>query len=364
MSDHDNQRGSGPRSRPVPSGAPLGQVPIVLEWVREQEARRGVPAAGAAQTVQDRGAHGTPEHDEFDLPIPDAVPRGVQQALPRLVVPPPATPVYARASAPPDERGQAQARTSQHFGEPPSERHSLSNSRPAPGFASPITQRHSLPNSQAPGRASQAAPRGSEAPLRVSRGPAAGSHAPRRRTAPPVDDPRWVFGRALLDGGRKGEALLKLEELYYVQPEHEPCRIALLDLYLEMRNPMNVAQHADWVVQRHLEANRAAEGCDTYRRVRTTCLNLAWSERALALLTVAGERLRDTQVVVDATKLLLQAFPDSSLLPRALFATAHCQLEGGRPDLARATLQHLTRTFPMDAVAGLASQKLRELDGA
>lgn len=244
------------------------------------------------------------------------------------------------------------------FSNPGPQRHSLPNSQPAAAFPNPGTQRHSLPHSRPPAQRQSLAPaRGSQAPATRSLAP------PPRQSAAPADDPRWVFGRALLTGGRKGEALLKLEELYYAQPEHEPCRTALLELYLEMRNRLNIKQHADWVVLRHLQANRAPEACDTYRRARTACPDAEWSERTLALLTVAGDKLRDAQVVADATKLLMQAFPGSGFLPRALFATANCQLDSGRADLARATLQHLTVTFPMDAVAALAEKKLRELGG-
>ncbi len=321
--DRLSKRAQGPDPRSAP---PLGHIPLVLAWVRDQEARLGIGAENRQNIDPDQfELNAPPDDDEFDLPIPGLEPRAPAPAQGRHVLPPPA-----------------------------------GSSRPlAASFPNPSTQRHSLPNSRPPTQ------RQSLSPGRVSQAPATSRSLgpPQRQSATPADDPRWLFGRALLQGGRKGEALLKLEELYYAQPEHEPCRTALLELYLEMRNRLNIKQHADWVVLRHLQANRATEACDTYRRARTACPEAEWTERTLALLTVAGDKLRDAQVVADATKLLMQAFPHSGFLPRALFATAHCQLDSGRADLARATLQHLTITFPMDAMAGLAEKKLRELLG-
>ena len=114
---------------------------------------------------------------------------------------------------------------------------------------------------------------------------------------------------------------------------------------------------------RWLQTQRAAEAAGAYRRVRATFPELALSERALVAAAEAADRSSDSQVVVDAAKLLVHGYPESTYVPRVLSKAAEQQLVSGRADLARSTLEYLVTRYPSDPHAQAARQRLSELFG-
>ena len=56
---------------------------------------------------------------------------------------------------------------------------------------------------------------------------------------------------------------------------------------------------------------------------------------------------------------LIEQYPQSALMPRALLLAAKAQAELGAEDLQRKTLERLVRAFPDHACATLAHDELR-----
>jgi TolA-binding protein len=81
-----------------------------------------------------------------------------------------------------------------------------------------------------------------------------------------------------------------------------------------------------------------------------------YRERAVAL-----ERAADGGAYVAMTAGMITDHPDSDLLPSMLLRAAAFQLDGGRADLARSTLEGLIRRYPGDPVADIARERLAEL---
>jgi hypothetical protein len=181
-------------------------------------------------------------------------------------------------------------------------------------------------------------------------------HAPRDE-----DDPRFREAAELRWHGRKLEAMELLEALLQAQPGHAPARLELFSIALETRDEDRVRQLHDWLVQYYVHHQQPSAACQAYRNVRLAFPNLGFKERTLIAALLSAEQAREGRVLVDTTKLLLKDFPQSSTLPRAFMSSAQVQLDEGRPDLAKRTLENLLARFPYDSLAQEARRKLREL---
>jgi hypothetical protein len=204
----------------------------------------------------------------------------------------------------------------------------------------------------------------------VARAPAARPPAARpppppgvRASVLPSEAERLAHGRALAESGRLEDALALLEPLCVQQPEHEACRALLLDVCCKLPRAAKALDHGEWLMVRWLQTQRPAEAAGVYRLMRATFPELALSERALVAAVEAADRSSDSQVVVDAAKLLVHGYPESAYVPRVLTKAAEQQLVSGRADLARSTLEYLATRYPHDPLAQQARQRLNELLG-
>jgi hypothetical protein len=161
--------------------------------------------------------------------------------------------------------------------------------------------------------------------------------------------------------GRKIEALLQLEQLLMSTPEHADARREIFNIAAELKLEPRIQQHVDWVLLEQAHGQEHGQLCTTYRGVRMTFPNVGYCERTLIAAMIAGEKTQDGRVIVDVTKLLLRDFPQSEMLPRAFMSSAQVQINEGRPDLARNTLQNLIARFPFDPLTAHARRKLAEL---
>jgi len=177
------------------------------------------------------------------------------------------------------------------------------------------------------------------------------------------EDQRFVEAMDHLQAGHKREALKKLEMLVKDDPKHIAGRIQLFQLAAELKEPKHVQAQADWVIGHYLQAHDLQAACDAYRVSRMALPSLEWSEKTLVNVLIAGDKVKDKRVVVDATKLLIQHHPNTPAMPRALLAGARVQEDEGRPDLARVTLENLIARYPLDPLADMARKKLAELTG-
>ncbi len=207
--------------------------------------------------------------------------------------------------------------------------------------------------------------------MRPRSGPPAGFDEPgtgRRSLLPGADhdprgedDPRFREAADLRWHGQKLEAMELLEALLQAQPGHAPARLELFSIAMEVRDEGRVRQLHDWLVQYYVHHQQPSTACQAYRAVRLAFPNLSFKERTLIAALLSAEQAREGRVVVDTTKLLLKDFPQSSTLPRAFMSSAQVQLDEGRPDLAKRTLENLLARFPHDSLAQEARRKLREL---
>jgi tetratricopeptide (TPR) repeat protein len=207
---------------------------------------------------------------------------------------------------------------------------------------------------------------------RMSLPPGAGAEGPQRHPGrhtnmksyppeAPEGDRYYRHALLLREQGRNAETLAKLEELYRVDPNHKDGRILMQRLACEQGRPELAAQHTEWVLGVHSKRSAYADVCSTYRRTRMAFAELRWTEQSLQQVLMAAERVSESRVVLDATKLLLHQFPQSPVLAQAFYASARVQQAEGRPDLAKTTLQNLINRFPRDPYAEEARRRLLEL---
>jgi predicted Zn-dependent protease len=171
------------------------------------------------------------------------------------------------------------------------------------------------------------------------------------------------YGEALerSRAGDKQGALACFDRFCSDFPGHVHARLQLFQLALELRDQARAAEHHDWIVSHYLQGTNIEGLCQTYRDTRLAFPQLRWSEKALIQIMHAGEKTHDARVAVDAAKLLIHTHPNSPTVPRALLLGARVQEQEGRPDLARATLQSIVGTYPMDPVAEVAKRRLAQL---
>jgi hypothetical protein len=177
----------------------------------------------------------------------------------------------------------------------------------------------------------------------------------------PEGDRLYRHALLLREQGRGQETLAKLEELYRGDPNHLEGRVLLHKLITETGREAIAAEHTEWVIGHYAKRGAHGEVCAAYRRTRMAFVELALPESVLQHVILSADRVNETRVILDATKLLLQRFPNSPVLGQALFASARVQATEGRPDLARNTLQMLISRFPRDPLAAEARRRLLDL---
>jgi hypothetical protein len=194
------------------------------------------------------------------------------------------------------------------------------------------------------------------------------SQAPkeRSRTWDPEEweeDQRFVEAMDMVSRGYKREALGRLQQLCQDDETHMEARLQALYLAMELRILDIVDGYLEAALQYQTRKHGPQGTTELYRQIRTSVPDMAWPERVLVFCLIAGEKAKDPRVILDATKMLLLRFPESSSLPRAFLASAEVQVSEGRSDLAVGTLMNLIQRYPMDALAVLAERRLRELQG-
>ena len=201
---------------------------------------------------------------------------------------------------------------------------------------------------------------------RPSMGPKAPEDGgPNTRTWDPEEweeDQRFIAAMDHLHAGHKREALQKLAQLVKDDPGHLSGRMQLFQLAAELKEPAHIQQQAEWAIGYYLQHNEPQSACDAYRTTRTAIPTLEWPEKSLVSVLIAGDKVKDKRVVVDAAKLLIHHHPASPAMPRALLAGAQAQEDEGRPDLASVTLQNLIARYPLDPLADMARKRLADLD--
>jgi hypothetical protein len=95
-----------------------------------------------------------------------------------------------------------------------------------------------------------------------------------------------------------------------------------------------------------LDQGDPERACALYVRIREAHGDIAFREATLARTIAAAGRISEGNVVVDATKVLMQAYPASIHVPDALLETARSQRAAGVFDLMERTLTYLAQAFP------------------
>lgn len=178
------------------------------------------------------------------------------------------------------------------------------------------------------------------------------------------EDQRLIEAMDFVQAGHNQEALKKLSQLVADDPGHLSARLQLFQLAADLKEPKHMLDQAEWAIGYYLSHQELQSACDAYRKSRLSLPELEWPEKMLVNVLIAGDKVKDKRVVVDATKLLIRFHPNSAAMPRALLAGAQVQHDEGRPDLALLTLQNLIARYPLDPLASMARKKLVELDGA
>jgi len=204
-------------------------------------------------------------------------------------------------------------------------------------------------------------------PTRTSKIPPAIDSGRNSRTWDPEEweeDQRFIAAMDHLQAGHTNDALKSLEQLVKDDPGHLSAKLQLFQLALELKQPKHVQEQAEWAIAYYLQHHEMQSACDAYRRSRTALPDLDWPEKTLVSVLVAGDKVKDKRVVVDAAKLLIRQHPNSPAMPKALLAGAQVQEDEGRPDLAALTLQNLIARYPLDPLADMARRKLTDLEAA
>ncbi len=177
------------------------------------------------------------------------------------------------------------------------------------------------------------------------------------------EDQRFIAAMDHLQAGDKREALHNLARLVKDDPGHLSGRLQLFQLAAELKEPSHVQPQAEWAISYYLQHSDPQSACDAYRLTRTAIPTLEWQEKTLVNVLIAGDKVKDKRVVVDAAKLLIHHYPNTPAMPRALLAGAQVQEDEGRPDLASVTLQNLIARYPLDPLADMARKRLADLEG-
>lgn len=172
------------------------------------------------------------------------------------------------------------------------------------------------------------------------------------------EDERYVSAMRALGQGDKAGAAAMLKEVLAEDPDHGAAREALFRLALELDDERRVTIDASWYVVRAVDQEEWDQAAGTYYTLRDRYSQVTLDDRALAAVAVAGNKLSNSTLVVEATRDLMNQFPKSPRVPAAMLESAEAQSNTGRRDLALKTLRNIVATYPQDPAAAVARERI------
>ena len=172
------------------------------------------------------------------------------------------------------------------------------------------------------------------------------------------EDERYIGAMRALGQGDKAGAAAMLKEVLAEDPDHGAAREALFRLALELDDARRVTIDASWYVARAADQEEWDQAAGTYYTLRDRYPQVRLDDRALAGVTVAGNKLSNASLVVEATRDLMTLYPQSPRVPAAMLESAEAQSETGRRDLALRTLGNIVANYPQDPAAVVARERI------
>lgn len=172
------------------------------------------------------------------------------------------------------------------------------------------------------------------------------------------EEPEFVDAQLASDRGDTGAALRSLDTLFARVPDHHEGRLLALRVALAARDRERAGMHLADALESLSRRHDYAAVTALYQEARTQLPDLAVDARALHAVLLAARRHDAPLAVVDATQQALRHHPTHAMVPGALWATADALERLGRHDDAVKALRRIVASFPGDAFAERAQERL------
>lgn len=172
------------------------------------------------------------------------------------------------------------------------------------------------------------------------------------------EDPKFVAALDHLAKKEVAQAMPLLRDVVSRRPDHVAARRELCRAAVAAEDATTARLQASRVL---VEAGREAAWRDVielYRALEKDLPELVLDDRALAAVARSAIECSDPWLAIRVTSRLMSAFPESPVVPGAMWDAAQLQEDAGRPDLARKTLTTLVERYPLDPRADEARRKL------
>jgi tetratricopeptide (TPR) repeat protein len=149
-----------------------------------------------------------------------------------------------------------------------------------------------------------------------------------------------------------------LNELITQDPRHQAALEEMFLLALELKNDRALQQSAAGLIGSYTLEKNFAQVVNAYRRILEYAPAYVPEDKTLVQVVRAARETGDLDTALEAVETLEEDYPQSALIPRALWDTAEIQHKRGSPDQVRATLETLVERYPMDPLADQARRRL------
>ena len=169
-----------------------------------------------------------------------------------------------------------------------------------------------------------------------------------------------LFARAvdLRLGGRPREAIKVLKELVAQEPRHQPALEEMFLLSVELKDDETLHRSATGLIGSYILDKNYAQVINVYRRIIEFAPAYVPEDKTLLQIVRAAREIGDLDAVLEAVETLEEAYPESALIPRALWDEAETQHKRGWKDEAVVTLETLIDRYPIDPLAEQARRRL------
>ncbi len=172
------------------------------------------------------------------------------------------------------------------------------------------------------------------------------------------ENPLYARAVDLRTGGQPREAMQVLNQLIVQEPRHQPALEEMFLLSLELKNDKTLRQSAAGLIGSYSLDKNYSQVINAYRRIIEFAPSYVPEDNTLLQVVRAAREVGDLDAALEAVETLEEAYPESALIPRALWDTADTQQKCGWEDDAVATLEALIERYPVDPLAEQARRRL------
>ncbi len=175
------------------------------------------------------------------------------------------------------------------------------------------------------------------------------------------EDPLYLQAMEYRDRGEDVAAKERLVRLIADKPTHRGAREALFMIGVQLKDLEALDYSVGFLIDDYGRRQADEPLADLFRQLRGAMPDYGLTDQELFRVVGAAKRMDDAEPTIQAVSELMQLYPKSAVMPRAMWAAAEVQQRFGTPKQHRDTLERIVRRFPDHACGGMARRELEAM---